>query len=254
MTLIVSLMKDILNMDNNPVKIGILIAPLAKDYDNRALKYLILNMNSLQGSFEYQILPLLETELIEQLSFDKIADRSEIERAMPAFLQQYRSRLEATSTDYGLAHEDELKIVILSSARFSDNYYQTGGIGWSIIALGNWESIMSPPSIIEFFISMLIRTSIDEACAGSHPARHIGTKSCCFDFSAEIEDARFFVLSGFICSDCKKTIRNASGDQLVEDASTLLKKLWLGTTSEPSDVSITSRKLGHDLFHTMILP
>lgn len=238
-------------MDVNPVKIGILIAPLAKDYDCRALKYLILSMNSLQSSFEYQFLPLPESNLIEELSFNKTTDRIKIEEAMPSFLQQYKIQLESTSASYGLSQEDNLKVVILSSAKFSDNYYQTGGDGWSILALGNWESMMAPPSIVEFFISMLVRTSIDEACNGTFPARHIGTKGCCFDFSSQLDDARLFVLSGFICNDCQRTINKAAGEQLVEDASILLKKSWLGNTSAPSDVSVTARKLGHDLFHTM---
>jgi hypothetical protein len=238
-------------MDKDPVKIGVLIAPLAENYDNRALKYLILNMNLLQNSFEFQILPLPDLEIIEQLSYNKTANRIEIEKAMPEFLLNYKNQLQSQSSNFGLLHEDNVKIVILSSAKFKDNYYQAGGNGWSIIALGNWERVMAPPSIIEFFISMLVRTSIDKACKGSFPSRHIGTKGCCFDFSAQINDARFFVLLGFICSNCKSAIEKATSGQLLKDASILLEKAWLGTTSEPSDVSVTSKKLGHDLFHTM---
>ncbi|EOK6316629.1 hypothetical protein ACM8C1_004615 [Vibrio parahaemolyticus] len=237
-------------MINKPTKIGVIIAELAEGYDDRALKYLILHMNTLQSSFEYQLLPVPDSTLIEKLSFNQSVDRHEIEDEMEEFVSSYKQGLTHHASGYGLSCTDDFSIIVLSAAKFNDNYYQTGSEGWSVLALGNWESVMAPPSIVEFFISCLIRTSIDCACGNNSPTRHIGTKGCCFDFSASLSDIRFYVLSGLICTDCKETIEQACSEQLVQDACLLANKEWLGTVCEPSDASITAKKLGHDLFHT----
>lgn len=169
---------------------------------------------------------------------------------MPGFLKEYRENLAQIAREYGLRPESDLPIVIISTATFTDNYFLTGDDDWGIIALGNWRRIMAPPSIVEFFLSLIIEVAIDFACGDAYPSRHITTKGCSFDFTAELENARFSVLSGFLCAQCLEAIRRAHSDQLAKDAQMLLKKEWLGTVAKPSGVSVTAKKLGYDLFHT----
>lgn len=237
-------------MPQTPVRIGVVIAPLGTGDDSRALKYLILQQNTVQQSFEFQLIPVSADSLIQQLSHDKKLNRNQIEDAMPAFLNRYRQSLAESAAGYELQPEPTLPIVVLSAATFTDNYFLTGGDDWGIIALGNWQRIMAPPSILEFFLSLLVGLSIGFACGDDYPQPHITTKGCSFDFTAELTDARFSVLSGFLCSDCLGAISAAHSEQLATDAKTLLQKSWLGTVAEPSDIAVTAKKLGYDLFHT----
>lgn len=237
-------------MSDTPVRIGVIIAQLGDRGDPRALKYLLLHQNSLQQSFEFHLLPVFDHAIIQQLAPGQSPNREEIEEAMPAFLKVYRENLAQFARGYGHRPESNCPIVILSTATFTDNFFLTGGDDWGIIALGNWQRVMAPPSIVEFFLSLIMELAIDFACGAAYPNRHVTTRGCSFDFTAELADARFSVLSGFLCAQCLEVIRKAHSDQLAEDAQMLLKKEWLGTVGEPSGVSVTAKKLGYDLFHT----
>ena len=237
-------------MPDTPVRIGVLIAPLGAGDDSLALKYLLLHQNTLQRSFKFHLLPVPDDVLIHRLTHDQKPDRQQLEDAMPQFVQRYRQTLHEFAIGYDLQPESPFPIIILSTATFTDNYSLTSGDDWAIIALGNWHRVMAPPSILEFFLSLLVESSIDFACGDNFPNRHVTTTGCCFDFTAELADARFSVLSGFLCSDCISAISNAHSKQLASDAKLLLQKAWLGTVAAPSDVSVTAKKLGHDLFHT----
>lgn len=93
-------------MKQKPIKIGVLIAPLVKDYDNRAINYLVLQMNTLQDSFEYQILPFIESDFLDKLSYNQVVDRNEIEKSMPIFINDYNNILKSRSSHYDLRYED----------------------------------------------------------------------------------------------------------------------------------------------------
>jgi hypothetical protein len=80
--------------------------------------------------------------------------------------------------------------------------------------------------------------------------RHFDTRGCMFDFNATLQDARLKVLSGHICDSCTKRVTQLTSKQVVTDVQTLLKRSWLGTASTPSDVALTVKKLGYDLFYT----
>jgi len=237
-------------MKRAPVKIGVIIVPFDMGDDCRALKYLILHQNTIQQSLEFQILPVTDDDIIEKLSCGGPLERDKIEKAMPEYLIRYRESLVERSQGYDLQPEPDIPIVLLTTATFTDNYFLTGEHDWVIIALGNWQRSLAPPSIIEFYLSILVGSSIEFACDDNYPGSHISIKGCCFDFAAELEDARLSVLSGFICSDCLTAISKAHSKQLAMDAQTLLQKSWLGTVSDPSDVAVMAKKLGHDLFHT----
>lgn len=237
-------------MARNQIQIAVAIASLGSKDADMALKYLILHQNSLQRSFEFHILSDFEDEVIASLSHGQIIMRSEVEKSMPAFMRRFHQSIQGLAEEFGLQSPSDLPIVILSTAAFSDNYYVTGDSNWAIVALGNWRASMSPPSITEFFLAMLLEASVDFACGDNYPSRHVTTKGCLFDFNANLCDARYSVLSGFICADCDDVISKSCSAQVASDVKSLLKKSWLGTVEKPSDAAITAKKLGHDLFHT----
>jgi hypothetical protein len=138
-------------------------------------------------------------------------------------------------------------IVVLSTATFTDRYFVSSQADWAIIAFGDWQATMAPPSIVEFFLSRLITCSMGWAAPAGPPTSHLATKGCIFDFCAKLVDARNSVVSGHVCADCRAAIASPS---LVADTEKLIGFGWLGTASEPAEIATTAKKLGFDLFRT----
>lgn len=158
--------------------------------------------------------------------------------------------LDKRAEDYELNPDNLDGIIVISTAKFSDNYYSTGIGNMEILALGNWERYMAPPPLYEFILTQLVSITTDIACEENFPRRHHTTKGCIFDFCSNLREAKFKSLSGRICSDCQEIITKYCNSQFLDDLQLLLKKDWLGNVQEPSYASITSKKLGYDLFHT----
>ncbi len=237
-------------MKNRPIKIGIILTKLG-GLDIKALKYLVLFQNTLQQSFEFEFLPTLDDSVfLKQLDSLETIDMEAVEQNASDFFSKYKDWSEKNAKTYGLTYEPPDGLVILSTAKFTTKYYATGEDNWLIIALGHWQRHMSPPSIVEFFLMLLIGAAIDTACGDNFPPRHYATKGCVSDFTANIGDARFGVLTGFLCESCCDTIKPYRSGKLVEDAKILLRKEWLGNSTHPTNAATTAKKLGYDLFHT----
>ncbi|TMP86764.1 hypothetical protein CWC05_12165 [Pseudoalteromonas ruthenica] len=237
-------------MKNSRIKIGIVPTELG-GMDIRALTYLILFQNTIQTSFEFQFMPFdSEHRLFKLLNSKTPVGRSEVTAEADKFIENYDEWLRSKAAGYRITPSYPDGIIFLSICRFSDNYFATGGNGWDIIALGNWERIMAPPSIVEFFLTLVLRASIDVACGQNFPARHQSLKGCVFDFSATISNARYSVLTGYLCQTCCKKISSERSEQVAEDAKMLFSKQWLGEAMQPTTVSNIVKKLGYDLFHT----
>lgn len=237
-------------MSSQPAKIGVLHTNLG-GLNKRALKYLILHQNTIQKSFEFQFLPTpSNTEFLHLLDSDEPINRQKAMGLANNFFEDYDSWLNKSAMEYGLTHSQLDGYVVLSTAKFSDNYYLDGDVNWMVIALGHWEKSMGPPSIIEFFLTLLAESAIGMACKKNWPSSHHATMGCAFDFTASLEDARWSVLNGFLCASCREAIGKNGQDKLLDDSLLLLKRDWLGVPEAPSIIATTTKKLGYDLFHT----
>lgn len=237
-------------MEERTTRIGIVLTSL-NGLNSEALQYLVLFQNSLQASFEFSFLRIPDDcRLLSLLETEGSVNRKDVEAEANIFAKQYRNELSERANRYRLAQDIPDSLIFLSTATFSDNFYVTGGDGWDIVALGNWERFMAPPSIIEFFIHFIIRCAVDASCSHSKTPRHYSTKGCLYDFNSMISDSRYAVLSGFLCSECSGHIEKTTSKENVESVKLLLRKDWLGNKNNPSDVSAMAKKLGYDLFHT----
>jgi len=237
-------------MARPPTLIGVILSGI-DERTEAALKYLVLLQNCLQASFEFAFLPVPpDNKLLERLGSSKPLDRSEIERDMKSFRPSYDKWLSQDAAGYENLPPQLDGLVVVSTARFEDNYYLTGDGDWTILALGNWQRHMAPPSIVEFILTLLVETAVYAACDEKWPKGHHSTKGCLFDFTALLDGLRYKVLTGFLCDSCASTMSSAHSQQLVQDVRLLLNKEWLGSVVQPSNAAITARKLGYDLFHT----
>lgn len=234
------------------LRISILLSEDLNDLHVPALKYLILCLNSLQSTFEYQFLPQPKrSRFLNYLSGSTPKDRMLVQREVPRFLSEYKAFLADTQRQFPHLHEPLPEYyIVISLARFSDNFYlaESGQLG--IIALGNWERFMAPPSLLEFILNLVIVESVYLVSTTIGHLSHLGTKGCLFDFNPQLENVRFGVLEGYICNYCRQIIAESEFPRLTAELSEILDKKWLGHSSVPSTPAGVIANFGYDLFLT----
>jgi hypothetical protein len=193
-------------MSKIPTRIGILHALQDDGATEAALKYLVLYQNILQGSLEFSFLPVpQESALLEGLRASESSgrlDASVVTLEMPQFYSEYMQWATERAGRSGVLFDVPDVLIVLSRARFSNRYYFIGEDKWSIIALGDWDAIMAPPSVVESILTLLVEIGLIAACGEDWPRSHNETKGCLFDFTASLKEARYKALTGFICAPC----------------------------------------------------
>jgi hypothetical protein len=235
-----------------PVRIGILLGDLG-EVNTVALKYLIVHLNTLQTDFEFEFFPADRNDVV-LMSRNR---RSEIERnslrdELPNFLERTRKYLSHFCQEYKLSQKVlPDKFILLTMARFKDNYYSVRVPGISVLALGNWERHMAPPSLLEFFVTLILREAVSFVSPSLRGSVHLGTKGCLCDFTQSLEDARLKVVQGFICSDCQASLTTDGHPHLAAHLISVLDTgRWLGKTDDPATPAGIVSSFGYDLFKT----
>lgn len=224
------------------------------------MRYLLLELNSVQKHFEYEILPNdMPESPLEALS----NDRRRIERKhlrdvqAPKFLVAYREYLRKVASGHKLQEEPPNFFIFITMATFIDDYYSTSPEfeltdpnSIAILALGNWEREMAPPSILECILTMTIQDSLTFISPSFRHSIHLGTKGCMCDFNANPEDTKFKVLNGYLCTSCRSALVKDGLSDLADDIPRILSKGWLGTRSDPGSPAGILAHLKYDLFVT----
>jgi hypothetical protein len=244
---------------NGVSRVGIVISRSSK-LQIPALRYLLLHLNCLQRHFEYEVLPneMPNSPLGALDSDTERVNRKEIkEKRVPEFLVAYKTFLRNESAKYGLKQEPPDNFVFISLATFDDEYYSTRSSykytqpnRMSVLALGNWDREIAPPSILEFILTLVVRESIAFVCPSLEGSIHLGTKGCICDFTSSLEEAKFKALEGFICEYCRSAIENDGFPGLPEAVTRILRKRWLGKRSDPGSPAGILANLKYDLFVT----
>jgi small basic protein len=213
------------------------------------LSYLFVYQNTVQKTFEFRLLSgPSDDPIISILSAAPAPDHRLAALEMARFIPRLNAWFEDGAKSYQLKATPIDSFVLLTDVRFSDNYYYVGMGRWAIVALGGWQNEFAPPSIVEYYLSFTVIAALD---AVVHDVdRHYETRGCVFDFNASLDDARWSVLSGQLCNSCTTHVENSTSKLVLDDARILLNRTWLGTPSNPSEVALTVKKLGYDLFHT----
>jgi hypothetical protein len=109
---------------------------------------------------------------------------------------------------------------------------------------------MAPPSILEFIVVLLMRQAASFVVPALSKSVHLGTKGCLFDFTSDLEEARYKALQSFVCCPCRSRMQESGAVQLADDVTRVLDFKWLGTTSDPYCPAGIVAKLGYNLFLT----
>src|SRR6185503_13336755 len=105
-----------------------------------------------------------------------------IKNDLPSLVKSYRDHLVALKDKYNLQEEIPDYFVLISPAKFADDYYTTRKGNASVIALGNWQRYMAPPTQVEFLLTLAVREVVSAICPSLRGSVHLGTKGCICDF------------------------------------------------------------------------
>jgi hypothetical protein len=234
-----------------------------------ALRFLVLHMNCLQTTFEFEFLPSApeflcpflpgeyeffpsspQDDFCLMLSGKAPVDGDKIRAEAPLFLHNYREFLTEEMTVFRIKEPLPDHIVLLTFAHLHNNYYTLRLRGLSILAMGNWERYMAPPSILEFILTLILREAVAVVSPSLRGSVHIGTKGCLLDFTTWLNEVRFKVLQGFVCNYCRRMLDHDGFPGLADELVRVLRKDWLGKSSDPTSPAGITSNLGYDLFLT----
>jgi hypothetical protein len=234
-----------------PARVGVILADLGK-LNVTALKYLVVHLNTLQTSIEFEILsPNPDDEVLVTLGNGNVVDRDKCRSMLPNFQERITQFFGAEQKAYDLADPSlPVNFVVISLAKFSDEHYGLKEKHVQIQALGNWARQMAPPSILEFIVVLLMRQAASFVVPALSKSLHLGTKGCLFDFTSDLAEARYKALQSFVCSTCRLRMQQNGAVQLADDVARVLDFSWLGIPSAPHCPAGIVAKLGYDLFLT----
>ncbi len=238
-------------MPTAPTRVAVVLAALGK-LNVTALKYLVVHLNTLQTSVEFEILsPSPEDELLVILGEGKIVDRDKCRAMLPDFHERVTRFITAEQKACDLADQSlPDNFVVISLAKFTDEHYGLKEKHVHVQALGNWARHMAPPSILEFIVVLLMRQAASFVVPALSKSFHLGTKGCLFDFTSDLGEARYKALQSFICNTCRSRMQESGAIHLADDITHVLDFGWLGTTSDPHCPAGIVGKLCYDLFLT----
>jgi hypothetical protein len=234
-----------------PTRVGVIFGDLGQ-LNVSALKYLIAYLNTLQRSFEFELLESNSNDpLITLLKPGEVVDRESCRLMLPAFQTRIIGQIAREQQQYRLADNSTPHgFVIISMARFSDEHYGLKSGDLQVQALGDWERRMAPPSIFEFMITLLLRQAASFRAPAVSKSIHLGTKGCLFDFTPELGDVRYKSLQAYVCSICRERLRANGFADVADDLVQALDTRWLGKLDDPYSPASIVGKLGYNLFVT----
>jgi hypothetical protein len=232
-------------------RIGVLTGR-AQGFNLAALRFIVLQLNRLQQSFEYEFFRTddFDHPLLTALCDDVTVERNDVKAQIPSFLRAYTFHLTDKNAELSLLEPPPDYFVLFSLARYADGFYSTRRGRMSVLALGNWDDWMAPPSIIEFALTLLARESVAAVSPSLRGSIHAGTKGCLCDFTEYVDETRFKALSPILCKFCRDALTKDGVGGIAADLLRILDKEWLGRRSDPGSPAGIMSKLGYDLFLT----
>jgi hypothetical protein len=238
--------------ETHPARISIMLGDMG-EINQAALKYLLVHLNTLQSAFEFELLPLDTDEPLARLTSRRnIIDRSYLRSELRGFFSRSRIYLAGLNDVYEVSNAElPDMIILLTMARFNDGYYSVRSGPVNVLALGDWERHMAPPSLLEFFVTLVLRQAIAFSSPLLSGSVHLGTKGCLMVFTASLDDVRLKSLQGFICGSCRKRLSDDGLSNLADELVYVLDtSKWLGKAEDPSSPAGIVAGLGYNLFTT----
>jgi hypothetical protein len=217
-----------------------------------AFKYFLLLLNRLQRTFEFEFFdPPSEDPLIEILRSKDPLEANSVREKLPAFDNRLRQSVDRVIQEFELAATWPTQIIIVSLATLSNYHFLIRRQKVSLLALGEWERSMAPPSAAECVQVLVLRAAYSALEGAVWNSIHAGTRACVFDFTDNLEDTRLMALAGIgVCSECAAALSADGHASAAQEIRTVVERAWLGERNTPGTPAAIMASLGYDLYLT----
>lgn len=237
------------SQNRKPTRVALVLAgfPLEKA---TAFKYFLLLLNRLQTTFEFQFHdPPADDPLVSMLAGKERLDADEIRPRLLDFAKQLKADFENNVQAFDLSSTYVSQIIILSRATLTNLHFLIRRNQVSLLALGEWDRSMSPPSAAEFLQVAVLRAAYSAMEGGVWNTIHYGTRACVFDFTDNLEDTRLMTLVGLgVCSECREALVADGYPEAPDEIRRIVERSWLGNRSIAGTPANIMAQFGYDLF------
>lgn len=236
---------------NAPKRLSLICADLGV-LPRPAFEYLVLNLNTRQQDVEFEIISVdpMHPFLLSMAPGSTISVEEFGERAT-SFIAETGKDIETASKKWGRDDGMLGRPLLISLARLDVRWYHLYEETYSALFLGDWDSTMAPPSILESLVSFVTMEGLYLTFPDDpRKLSHLQTRGCLGDFNETLRDVRYKILQGFLCHDCRSIVESGLGAERTALWTTLLSKTWLGETNETTAPANLVAKLGYNLFVT----
>lgn len=238
-------------VDKLPISVALVLANFPTK-QIAAFKYFLLLLNRLQRTFEFAFYdPPNNHPLMTALRSEQLLDPDQLREHLLPFANELESSAKKRIEKYDLARSFPTQIIVISQATLSNYHYLIRREHVSLLALGEWERSMAPPSAAEFVQLVVLRAAYSATEKGAWETIHVGTRSCVFDFTRNLQDTRMMTLVGLgVCDDCRRALEKDGFSRSPEEIRHVAEKSWLGKRSEPGTPANIMARFGYDLYLT----
>ena len=234
-----------------PIRVAVVFRAFPAN-DLAPYKYFTLLLNHLQRSCEYELVDYDKDDpFVRFLEQSGVVDADEAHDGLVSFGDRVRSKIGEDIAYHDLKVEQPDQIVVVTGVTLSDYHYLIRCGFTTMLALGQWDKFMAPPSLAEFLQLLLLRAPYSALEGYVWNEIHLGNRACIFDFTDNLENTRYMALAGVgVCANCAAAL-SADG---YPDAPTEIRRVsardWRGDRSAPGTPANIMARLGYDLFLT----
>ena len=203
------------------------------DFDQDACSYFLLQMNSIQNLFEFQVITLYVP------SDYTLPDKTEnIFDWFKELVGSTKLKEFGIKDWIGITSENLPGNLLLESERIDEENTA------SIITSYKWQKLRSPPSVFEHIVISILNVALyaldmqfNDDPDNSFLNSHYATRGCLFDYVDWLQHARIGVANPQICSSCKNDLlslaeeiktRTKSKIQIIDEINKVLSREWMG--------------------------
>jgi hypothetical protein len=234
-----------------PIRVGLVLIAF-RGKQARAFKYFLLLLNRLQRTFEFAFYDAPSDDpLTMWITSARVLDVDATRDLLVPFSERLQQRAAARIRAEDLSTSHPPHLILISLATLSNYHYLIRRKGVTLLALGEWDRSMAPPSAAEFLQVAVLRAAYSALEGGAWESIHLGTRSCIFDFTDNLDDTRFMTLTGFgVCAECEAGLLRDGLAHSSAEIRNVVGREWLGSRNVPGSPAHVMAQFGYDLFLT----
>ena len=190
------------------------------NFDDVAFIYFLLSTNKIQNTFEF---------IFPGATF-----------SFPSGVSNFKEllrKLNELADEYGgySTKAPDFWITITSKSLFHDWFFARSG-NCSIITTDVWDKAFSPPSLFEYLLHCITACLLFMNRELNFKP-HDDTRGCVIDFTRIKAHDRIDIALGYLCEECKKTLKSKVSEEYLKSINNLICFNWIGNLNKEGSVA-----------------